>query len=139
MAKLNNPNAVKNLKLNSKRTKEELSAMGKKGAAKAKETKKRKREIRETLLDLLAMPMKPGKLSEASTIAGLTGKNVTASEAIALAMLTQALEGDVRAAEFVRDSSGQKPVQQMEVSANAKEASAAFKSLLDEVESDGDQ
>ena len=85
------------------------------------------------------MPMKPGKLSQASTIAGLTGKNVTASEAMALAMLTQALEGDVRAAEFVRDSSGQKPVQQMEVSANAKEASAAFKSLLDEVESDGDQ
>ena len=139
MAKLNNPNAAKNLKLNSKRTKEELSAMGKKGAAKAKETKKRRREIRETLLDLLAMPMKPGKLSEASTIAGLTGKNVTASEAMALAMLTQALEGDVRAAEFVRDSSGQKPVQQMEVSANAKEASAAFKSLLDEVESDGDK
>lgn len=135
----NNPNAAKNLKLNSKRTKAELSAMGKKGAAKAKESKKRKREIRETLLDLLAMPMKPGKLSEASTIAGLTGKNVTASEAMALAMLTQALEGDVRAAEFVRDSSGQKPVQQMEVSANAKEASAAFKSLLDEVESDGDQ
>ena len=85
------------------------------------------------------MPMKLGKLSEASTIAGLTGKNVTASEAMALAMLTQALEGDVRAAEFVRDSSGQKPVQQMEVSANAKEASAAFKSLLDEVESDGDK
>lgn len=139
MAKLNNPNAAKNLKLNSKRTKEELSAMGKKGAAKSKESKKRKREIRETLLDLLAMPMKPGKLSEASTIAGLTGKNVTASEAMALAMLTQALEGDVRAAEFVRDSSGQKPVQQMEVSANAKEASAAFKSLLDEVESDGDK
>ena len=139
MTKLNNPNAAKNLKLNSKRTKAELSAMGKKGAAKAKETKKRKREIRETLLDLLSMPMKPGKLSEASTISGLTGKNVTASEAIALAMLTQALEGGVRAAEFARDSSGQKPVQQMEVSANAKEASAAFKSLLDEVESDGDQ
>ncbi len=139
MAKLNNPNAAKNLKLNSKRTKAELSAMGKKGAAKAKETKKRRREIRETLLDLLSMPMKPGKLSQASTISGLTGKNVTAGEAIALAMLTQALEGDVRAAEFVRDSSGQKPVQQMEVSANAKEASAAFKSLLDEVESDGDK
>ena len=139
MARLNNPNAAKNLKPNSKRTKEELSKMGKKGAAKSKETKRRKREIRETLLDLLAMPMKPGKLSEASTISGLTGKNVTASEAMALAMLTQALEGDVRAAEFVRDSSGQKPVQQMEVSANAKEASAAFKSLLDEVESDGDK
>lgn len=139
MTKLNNPNAAKNLKPNSKRTKAELSAMGHKGGTRTKEVMKRRREIRETLLDLLAMPMKPGKLSQASTIAGLTGKNVTASEAMALAMLAQALEGDVRAAEFVRDSSGQKPVQQMEVSANAKEASAAFKSLLDEVESDGDQ
>ena len=139
MAKLNNPNAVKNLKPNSKRTKAELSAMGRKGGEKSYAVQKRRREIRETLLDLLAMPMKPGKLSKASTIAGLTGKNVTASEAMALAMLTQALEGDVRAAEFVRDSSGQKPVQQMEVSANAKEASVAFKSLLDEVESDGDK
>ena len=117
MAKLNNPNAAKNLKPNSKRTKAELSAMGRKGGEKSYAVQKRRREIRETLLDLLAMPMKPGKL----------------------AMLTQALEGDVRAAEFVRDSSGQKPVQQMEVSANAKEASVAFKSLLDEVESDGDK
>nr|DAK43058.1 MAG TPA: hypothetical protein [Caudoviricetes sp.] len=139
MARLNNPNAAKNLTPNSQRTKEELSEIGKKGAAKSNAVQKRRREIRETLLDLLAMPMKPGKLSQASTIAGLTGKNVTASEAMALAMLTKALEGDVRAAEFVRDSSGQKPVQQMEVSANAKEASAAFKSLLDEVESNGDQ
>ena len=135
MARLNNPNAAKNLKPNSKRTKAELSAMGRKGGEKSYAVQKRRREIRETLLDLLAMPMKPGKLSKASTIAGLTGKNVTASEAMALKILAQALDGDVRAAEFVRDTSGQKPVQQMEVSANAKEASAAFKSLLDEVDS----
>ena len=88
----NNPNAAKNLKPNSKRTKAELSAMGRKGGEKSNVVQKRRREIRETLLDLLAMPMKPGKLSQASTISGLTGKNVTASEAMALAMLTQ--DGD---------------------------------------------
>lgn len=74
MARLNNPNAAKNLTPNSARTKAELSAIGKKGAAKSNAVQKRRREIRETLLDLLAMPMKPGKLSEASTIAGLTGR-----------------------------------------------------------------
>ena len=54
MARLNNPNAAKNLTPNSQRTKEELSAIGKKGAAKSNAVQKRRREIRETLLDLLA-------------------------------------------------------------------------------------
>ena len=80
--------------------------------------------------------MKAGKLSDAKTLEGLlAAKNLRAGQKMALKILAQALDGDVRAAEFVRDTSGQKPVQQMEVSANAKEASAAFKSLLDEVDS----
>ena len=43
MAKLKNPNAAKNLKPNSKRTKAELSEIGKKGAAKSNAVQKRRR------------------------------------------------------------------------------------------------
>jgi hypothetical protein len=115
---------------------EEARVRGRKGGKASGKARRKKKEMRELFQDLLDMPMRAGKLSDAKTLEGLNAaKNLTVGQKMALAVLTQALDGDVRAAEFVRDTSGQKPVQQMEVSANAKEASAAFKSLLDEVDS----
>ena len=37
------------------------------------------------------------------------GKNITMQETIMLAMLNKAAKGDVRAAEYIRDTIGQKP------------------------------
>ena len=115
---------------------EEARVRGRKGGKASGKARREKKDMRETFLEILDMPMKAGKLSDAKTLEGLlAAKNLRAGQKMALKILTQALDGDVRAAEFVRDTSGQKPVQQMEVSPNAKEASAAFKSLLDEVDS----
>lgn len=115
---------------------EEARVRGRKGGKASGKARREKKDMRETFLEILDMPMKAGKLSDAKTLEGLlAAKNLRAGQKMALNILAQALDGDVRAAEFVRDTSGQKPVQQMEVSANAKEASAAFKSLLDEVDS----
>ena len=44
------------------------------------------------------------------SLAAVKGKNITVQEAIMLAQIQKAMKGDTRAAEFVRDSSGNRPI-----------------------------
>lgn len=105
------------------------------GKASAKARRERK-EMRETFRNILDMPLKPGDLEEIQTFQGANRLNVTVGEAIALVMASKAVKGDVKAAEFVRDTSGQRPTSQVQVTATSKEASAAFMSMVDEIKNE---
>ena len=93
--------------------------------------------MRETFRDLLDMPLKEGDLDEVTALAGANRKNVTVGEAIALIMANKAIKGDVRAAEFVRDTSGQKPGTQVQVTTESKQASQEFMALVEGIKADG--
>lgn len=85
---------------------------GRKGGIASAKAKREKKALRETLEELLAMPIKTGKkddLEKIKCIANMKGKNITMQETIMLAMLNKAAKGDVRAAEYIRDTIGQKP------------------------------
>lgn len=69
---------------------------------------------------LLTMPIKDGKLFDTESVENfndIKGKNISVQDALLVSMIAKALKGDVRSAEWVRDTAGQKPVQQVEVSA----------------------
>ena len=77
--------------------------------------------MKETLEALLGMPLKSGKaedIEKIKSLAALKGKNITVQEAIMLAQIQKAMKGDTRAAEFVRDSSGNKLKEAVEFSGN---------------------
>lgn len=106
---------------------------GRKGGIASAKARKEKKALKDTLEDLLAMPMKEGKsvdIDEIKSIAGAKGKNITMQEAIMLAMLNKAAKGDVKAAEYVRDTIGQKPSDKMKL-----EAEVSMNDKLKEVES----
>ena len=93
-------------------TPEEVREYGRRGGIASGEAKRRKKAIRETLDVLLAMPIKSGKAADVESIksfAAVKGKNINIQEAIIISMIQKALKGDVRAAEWVRDTAGQKP------------------------------
>lgn len=93
-------------------TKEELSLCGKIGAKKSAETRNKNRSMKLTLQSLLSMPLKSGKLSSVEDIknfANLQGKNLTTEEAMMIRVMQKALKGDLASMQFVRDTSGQKP------------------------------
>lgn len=104
MPRGDNPNSRKNLESeNSKKNR------FKKGEKKAKETvqkmKKSKREkktLRQCFEVLLENP-----------ITDKNGKTMSGAEALALAIFTKALKGNVGAFEATRDTSGQKPVDEI--------------------------
>jgi hypothetical protein len=67
------------------------------------------------------MPMKSGKFADIESIknfAALKGKNINVQEAMIISMLQRAMRGDVKAAEWIRDTAGQKPVENMNMNMN---------------------
>ena len=96
----------------------ELRERAKKGGIASGKARREKKALKETLEELLAMPIKDGKsddIEKIKSIAGIKDKNITIQEAIMVAMLNKAAKGDVRAAEYVRDTIGQKPDNKMNI------------------------
>jgi hypothetical protein len=108
-------NNIENLKTPSA---EEARTRGRKGGIQSGKARREKKAMRETLAALLSMPMKDGEFADAESIknfASMKGKNIDVQTAISIAMIQRALKGDKGAAEFVRDTSGQKPTDNMNI------------------------
>lgn len=104
--------------LNPVKTEEEAREKGRKGGIASGKARREKKAMRETLELLLSMPMKDGKFADVESIknfASMKGKNIDVQTAISIAMIQRALKGDKGAAEFVRDTSGQKPTDNMNI------------------------
>lgn len=79
--------------------------MGRKGAEKSNKVQAKARTLAEELKALLLV-----------TITNSKGEKVTTQAAISTAMIKAALGGDVRAFNTIRDTIGQKPIEQVEAS-----------------------
>lgn len=102
MPKGSNPNSRANLKPITKKTAREL---GRRGAMVSNAKQAKARTLAEELKALLLV-----------TITNSKGEKVTTQAAISTAMIKAALGGDVRAFNTIRDTIGQKPVEQVEAS-----------------------
>ena len=114
----NEQNLMPVAELNSRRTPEQHSADSKKGGKASGEARRRKRDMKERLEILLSMPITKGKETDVDKIKGfgeLKGKNITVEDAILVAMIQKALKGDVSASNFIRDTSGQKVAEKVEI------------------------
>lgn len=91
----------------------------KKGQKRSAEVRRKRSEFKktaETILGLLANDKEYADIEKVRSIAELHDKNVTVEEAILLAQASRAMKGNTKAAEFIRDTAGQKPVEKVMVS-----------------------
>lgn len=91
---------------------ERRAECGRMGGLKSGESKRKKKAMRENLAMLLSMPLKYGARDDVEDIqsyADLKGKNITVEDAIMVAQIQKAMKGDTTAATFLRDTSGNKP------------------------------
>lgn len=110
-----------NLIPQSERTKEEQRKIAKMGGIASGKARKEKKAMKDTLKTLLSMSLKEQRstdIEKIKSIAALKGKNITVQEAIMLAQIQKAMKGDTRAAEFIRDSSGNKLKESVEMNAS---------------------
>lgn len=99
-------------------TPEERRENGRKGGIASGIAKRKKAEMKKTLETLLTMPLQNKKcheIEEIQSFAQLKGKNVTVEAAILIRQIQRALAGDLPSAEFIRDTSGQKPTNDVNI------------------------
>ncbi len=102
------------------RTEEEQREIARKGgiaSGKARQEKKRMRETIDTILKMVLNPGKGANIEEIQAFAELKGKNLTVEQAMIVQQIQKALKGDLQALTFLRDTSGQKPAEQISMSA----------------------
>ena len=87
------------------------------GSSPRKRYRERKKN-REDLNELLKMSLRKGDVIEAEDVLALDGAeemNITVQTAINIAMIKRALMGDVQAAQYIRDTVGDKPTDKVEL------------------------
>lgn len=115
-----------NLCPQNQRTKDEQRRIAAAGGRASGEARRRKRAMREVLDDLLQMPLKRGELKNVECLGDLMGPNgkinllngkinllngkinVTVEQAVLLGQVVLAMQGNTKAATFLRDTAGQK-------------------------------
>lgn len=99
-------------------TPEERREAGRKGGLKSVEARRKKKAMKEALDVILSMPLKSGRhndVEEIKNFAALKGKNINVQEAMMIAQVQKALKGDTQAAQFIRDTIGEKAPDSVEL------------------------
>lgn len=109
---------LNNLKpLNKRAPSEQREFHSKGGKARAKKQREKKtfQEIAKSILNLAMQSGDRADLDKITSIADLHGKNLSVEEGIVLRQAMKALQGDRFAAEFMRDTAGEKPVEKQDL------------------------
>lgn len=103
----------------------------KKGGIASGQARRQKRSMKDTMSILLDMAIKQGDIPDIDkiqSVAELNKLNMDVNTAICIKQALKAVkDGDTRAAEFCRDTSGNKPVERVQVAEVSQE-------VIDEVE-----
>lgn len=90
-------------------TKENAAEMGRKGGAASQKVQKKKKKLKQCLAAVLEL--EPSERNKEKLIdMGLEDDELSNQMLLAATMFNKATRGDVRAAEFIRDLTGQQPV-----------------------------
>lgn len=100
-------------------TKENAAELQKKGAEQRRINRERRRNMQDIAQWFLNLPMSKANLLDEKDIidfASAKEVNLTGSEAMLMVQMRKAIEtGDTAAAQFIRDTAGEKPKEQIEV------------------------
>jgi len=102
----------------SEQSREEAKMNGRKGGIASGKARREKKAFRETLEAILLLSMENGEgkdIDDIQSFAELNGQNISVQEAILIAQVKKAMDGDTKAAEYVRDSIGQKPSDKLQL------------------------
>lgn len=103
----------------SERTKSEQREIARQGGISSGKARRQKRTMKDTMSILLDMAIKQGDIPDIEriqSVAELNNLNMDVNTAICIKQALKAVkDGDTRAAEFCRDTSGNKPVERVQV------------------------
>ena len=106
---------VKNLKpKDSNQSHEEAKKNGKKGGIASGKSRRERKAMKEQLEILLSLPLKDKKCKEEIKKLGINIEDIDNQMAITIALYQEAMRGNTKAYEIIRDTIGEKPIEQVQ-------------------------
>ena len=93
----------------------EAREKGAKGGIKSGETRRRKKTLREQMEMLLSLPVQDENTRDFIESLGIQPDEVNNALAITLSMYQEALKGNTKAFELIRDTIGEKPTDRLQI------------------------
>lgn len=116
-------------------TQDNAKSNGRKGGLKSAEARKKKKNLSTCLKTILELP--PTENYQRSLKAfGIEDDEMSNQMVLAVSVFRKAVKGDVRAAEYIRDITGQQPLNKLE-KARARLAEAQAKQIMESGKIDG--
>ncbi len=106
---------IENLKpKDSNQSREEAKINGKKGGIASGKARRERKAMREQLEILLNLPLKNEKLTKQIKELGIKEKEIDNQMALTISLYQEALKGNTKAYEIIRDTIGEKPIEQVQ-------------------------
>ena len=93
----------------------EAREIGAKGGKASGEARRRERTLKETLEKLLSLPIRDEQTKDFIRALGFNDEELNNKTAINVAMYQEALKGNVKAYELIRDTMGEKPTDKVAI------------------------
>lgn len=105
--------------------------IGKKGGINSGIARRNKKRIKEQFEMLMSLDLQDNELKEQIMSLGIPQEEINIQMALCVAMTQQALQGNIKAFELIRDTIGQNPINEME---NEKRETIYFINDIEELE-----
>lgn len=108
-------NPKDNLISNSERTPKELKNMTKKGGKKSGQVRRQRKQLKELFKSMLSTPIPQADLKAKIDEMGLDNEEKNYNTLLGMTTLNEALKGNMKAVELIRDTIGEKPKDEIEL------------------------
>lgn len=112
---MNERNLMPIEEVNSRRTREQHSRDSRKAGIASGEARRRKKTLKEQMEMLLSLPVKDESTQAFIESLGISTDDIDNSMAITLSMYQEALKGNTKAYELIRDTLGEKPTDRLSI------------------------
>lgn len=99
--------------VNSKRTREKHSEDSKRAGKRSGEVRRQRKLLKDLFKSLLATPIPQKELKEKIKEMGLSDEEKNYNTLLGMTTLNEALKGNMKAVEFIRDTIGEKPKEEI--------------------------
>ena len=104
------------------RTKSEAREKGYNGGKASGEARRERKAMKEQLKLLLSLPMENDAVREQIKSFGIGDEEIDNQMAMTIALYKEAIQGNTKAYELIRDTIGEKPINKIELTKNTDEA-----------------
>lgn len=111
------------------RSKSEARELGRKGGRASGESRRMRRALKDALNEALGMTESgnpPADIGSMDFYEAMACRDLSMIDRVAVSMIVQALNGSVQAAQFIRDTIGEKPAARVEVDSGVEAAAASI-------------